>query len=258
MDYKNIITSISDGKAQITINRPQVKNALDLATWEELYHFIQTIHSNNTVCVLIITGIGDEAFAAGSDLKYLLTRSVIETLEGYSQRVLRALEELPMPTIAAVNGYALGGGCELALACDLRIASDRAKLGQPEVGLGILPGAGGTQRLTALIGVAKAKELIFTGEIVDATTAKQIGLVNQVVPHEKLGDHVDQVAHRIMQKGPLAVRLAKQAIMAGVNYGNAAGYEVERLAQAILFSTEDHLEGIRAAIEKRRPTFTGE
>ncbi len=258
MEYSNIKTSIDKGVAWLMINRPAVKNAIDLATWKEIHQFIEEIAGDSDIQALIITGMGDEAFAAGSDLNYLYHRSALSTIEGYSQHVLQLLEELPIPTIAAINGYALGGGCELAMACDIRIASDQAKFGQPEVGLGIIPGAGGTQRLTSLVGVAKAKELIFTGEIIDAKTAEQIGLVNKVVPHNELIENVNKFVQRIMQKGPLAVRLSKKAIMVGLNHGYPAGYEVERIAQSVLFGTSDHLEGIQAAIEKRRPTFKGE
>jgi enoyl-CoA hydratase len=258
MEYSNINISFDFGIAWLTINRPEVRNALDLPTWKEIHRFIEESNRDEAVQVLVITGAGDEAFAAGSDLYYLRERSMLATLEGYSQRVLLLLEEYPKPTIAAVNGYAIGGGCELAMACDIRVASDRAKFGQPEVGLGILPGAGGTQRLTRLVGVAKAKELIFTAEIIDAHQAEKIGLVNHVVPHLELAEYVKKLANRILTKGPLAVRLAKQAINAGVNEGPSAGYAAERLAQAVLFGTDDHLEGIDAAIEKRRPNFKGE
>jgi enoyl-CoA hydratase len=258
MEYSNLQISISSGIARLTINRPEVKNAIDPTTWKELQQFIGDARTDESVQILIITGAGDQAFAAGSDLKSLRERSMPATLEGFSQQVLMSLEEFPKPTIAAVNGYALGGGCELAMACDIRVASDRAKFGQPEVGLGILPGAGGTQRLTMLVGVAKAKELIFTGEIIDARQAEQIGLVNHVVPHEELHDYVTGLANRILQKGPIAVRLAKQAINVGILYGSSAGYSTERLAQSVLFGTGDHLEGIIAAIEKRTPKFKGE
>lgn len=258
MEYENIKIYAESSVLCLTINRPRVRNALDLATWKEIHHFLLEFRQDKTTRVLVITGAGEEAFAAGSDFDYLYQRTALETLEGYSQQVLKLLEEILVPTIAAVNGYALGGGCELAMACDLRIASDRAKFGQPEVGLGILPGAGGTQRLAMLVGIAKAKELIFTGEIIDARTAEQIGLVNHVVPHNMLFEKVHQLAERILQKGPLAVSLAKQSILAGIYQGHAAGYEVERISQSVLFGTRDHLEGIAAAKEKRRPRFQGE
>jgi enoyl-CoA hydratase len=258
MEYKNIQISTDSGFVWLTINRPHVRNALDAATWKEIHNFVDEAGRDKTIPGVIITGAGDEAFAAGSDFDYLYNRSALETLDGFSQHVLQELEELPIPTIAAVNGYALGGGCELAMACDLRIASERARFGQPEVGLGILPGAGGTQRLTMLVGLAKAKELIFTGDIIDAETAHQIGLVNQVVPPDQLVENTNRMAEKILKKGPLAVRLAKQSILAGMHYGHAAGFEIERMAQSVLFSTGDHLEGILAAKEKRRPSFRGE
>lgn len=258
MNYSNLLISTKSGITWLTINRPAVKNALDLTTWKEIRQFVEEVRNDDATQIVVISGAGEDVFAAGSDLNYLISRSMLSTLDGYSQGVLQMLEELAKPTIAAVNGYALGGGCELAMACDIRIASDRAKFGQPELGLGILPGAGGTQRLTILVGLAKAKELIFTGDIIDAWEAEKIGLVNSVVPHKELVEKVNYIAEKIMQKGPLAVRLAKQSIMAGINHGHSVGYEVERMAQSFLFGTSDHLEGIRAAIEKRQPEFKGE
>jgi len=182
---------------------------------------------------------------------------MLATLEAYPQGVLAALESLAKPSIAAVNADALGGGCELAMACDIRIASERARFGQPEVRLGILPGAGGTQRLPRLVGMAKAKELILTGDIIDAAEALRIGLVNQVVPHDQLLAAATAMAEKIMQRGPIAVRLAKAAVQAGMEFGTGAGYAFERLAQTVLFGTEDHTEGIDAFLEKRPPQYKG-
>lgn len=254
---KNLLLAKDGSIATITLNRPEVRNALDLVTWRELEQAIGEVAADEGVHVLIITGAGDETFAAGADLNWLRDRSMLDTLEGYPQRVLQCLEDLAKPTIAAVNGFALGGGCELALACDIRLASDRARLGQPEVRLGILPAAGGTQRLARLVGVAKAKELIFTGEIVDAAEAARIGLVNKVVAHGDLLDAAREMAGKIVRRGPLAVRLAKAAIQAGLHYGPGAGILTETLAQTVLFATQDRTEGISAFLEKRPPKFVG-
>ena len=256
MDETLILTK-SDGIATLTINRPEVRNALDPATWEAIGRAIDDAAADESVQVLIFTGAGDEAFAAGADIQWLRERSMLATLDGTVQTVLRTLEGLWKPSIAAVNGFALGGGCELAMACDIRLASERARFGQPEVRLGILPAGGGTQRLPRLVGVAKAKELIFTGAIIDAEEAEHIGLVNRVVPDEQLMRSAVELAQKIMQRGPLAVRLAKLSIDCGTYHGAAAGLEYEKLAQAILFSTEDRNEGISAFLEKRHPQFQG-
>lgn len=257
MNEDNLILSKSEGIATITINRPGVRNAVNAETWELLRVAVQDVAQDDGVHVLIVTGAGQEAFAAGADIQWLHDRTMLATLESTVQHVLQMLEELWKPSIAAVNGFALGGGCELALACDIRIASDRAKFGQPEVRLGILPAGGGTQRLPRLVGVAKAKELIFTGEIIDATQAERIGLVNRVVPHDELMPAAVQLAKKIMARGQLAVRLAKMSINAGTYYGPLAGSSVERLSQTVLFGTEDRLEGTQAFLEKRSPEFRG-
>lgn len=255
--YENLTLARTDGIATVTINRPQVRNALDQATWREIRQALDEIAADPAVHVLVVTGAGDKAFASGADLRWLRERSMLATLEAYPQSVLAALENLAKPSIAAVNADALGGGCELAMACDIRIASDRARFGQPEVRLGILPGAGGTQRLPRLVGIAKAKELILTGEIIDAAEAHRIGLVNKVVPHDELLAAATAVAEMIIKRGPLAVRLAKAAVNAGMEYGPGAGYAFERLAQTVLFGTEDHIEGISAFLEKRSPEYKG-
>jgi enoyl-CoA hydratase len=257
MGYENLTLDREEGIALLTINRPQVRNALDPATWGEIDAALQALSADEETHVLIITGAGDKAFAAGADLNWLRQRSMLVTLEGRVQRVLERLEKMAQPSIAAVNGYALGGGCELALACDLRIASEQARFGQPELRLGILPGGGGTQRLQRLVGIAKAKELIYLGELVDAAEAARIGLVNQVVPHDELLETATGMARKMIERGPLALRLAKVAINAGSDYGLPAGYLVELLAQTVIFATEDRLEGISAFLEKRDPRFTG-
>jgi enoyl-CoA hydratase len=257
MPYEHLVLAIHDRVATVTIDRPEVQNALDLQTWHELGQVVHDAALDDRIHVMIITGAGDKAFAAGTDIAWLRDRSVVETLQAYSQGVLCELENMWKPTVAAVNGYALGGGCELAMACDIRVASDQAKFGQPEVRLGIIPGAGGTQRLPRLVGVAKAKELIFTGAIIDALEAEKIGLVNKVVPHEQLMSAALELVNKIIERGPLAVRLAKAAVNAGVDSGPGAGMAFERLAQALLFTTEDRVEGTSAFLQKRRPEFKG-
>ncbi len=257
MEFEHLILEREAGIGTITFNRPQVRNALNEAAWQELGRAVELLAADPAVHVVILTGAGDEAFVAGADIQWLHDRSMLSTLDAVGQRVLAALEGMAKPSIAAVNGFALGGGCEVALACDMRIASDRAKFGQPEVRLGLLPGAGGCQRLTRLVGVAKAKELIFTGDIVDAVEAERIGMVNRIVPHADLPSAAKDLARKIMQRGPLAVRLAKVAIDAGVNLGPGAGYLSEVLGQTVLFATEDRLEGTGAFLEKRRPDFRG-
>jgi enoyl-CoA hydratase len=257
MGYKNLIVTKEDGICTITINRPEVRNAVDLPTWKEIRLAVEDVAEDEAVHILVFTGMGDEAFVAGADVKWLQKRDMLGTLDAYIQRLLQDIENLWKPSIAAVNGYALGGGCELALACDIRIASDRARFGQPEVRLGILPAAGGTQRLPRIVGVAKAKELIFTGEMIDAAEAERIGLANRVVPHEALMDAVQEMAGKIMRRGPVAVKLAKAAINAGIQYGPGAGQLCEQLGQTVLFGTEDRIEGTTAVLEKRRPDFKG-
>lgn len=257
MTYENLLLEIEGGVATVTFNRPDVRNALDPATWGEIDRLLDNLTEHEGFQILVFTGAGDEAFAAGTDINWLRERSMLATLEAFSQQVLQKLESLWKPTIAAINGYALGGGCELAMACDIRVASAQAQLGQPEVRLGILPGAGGTQRLPRLVGIAKAKELIFTGAIIDAGEAERIGLVNRVVPHDNLMDEVRQLTVQIKRRGPVAVNLSKAAIHAGAGIGPGAGYISEVLAQTVLFGTEDRTEGTSAFLEKRHPDFKG-
>lgn len=257
MRYNNLLVEYSNGIASIIINRPDIRNALNEETWYELGSAIDLLEKKDSVKVIIITGAGDKVFAAGADIKWLNQRPSLDVLNYSGQDVLFKLENMFKPVIAAINGFALGGGCELALACDIRISSDRAKLGQPEVNLGILPGAGGTQRLSRLVGIGKAKELILTGDIITAEEAKQIGLVNQVVKHEELMPAVVEVAQKIIAKGPVAIRLAKAAINISASTDMHSGLAFEKLAQALLFTTEDRTEGTSAFLEKRVPKFEG-
>ncbi|WP_027355766.1 enoyl-CoA hydratase-related protein [Desulfofundulus thermocisternus] len=257
MGFKNLILEKEEGIAVATVNRPEVRNALNRETWQEINSLIDQVEKDEEIQVLIFTGAGDKAFVAGADVASLKERTMLETFVNENQAILNRLANMEKVTIAAINGYALGGGCELALACDLRVAAENARLGQPELNLGILPGAGGTQRLARLVGIGKAKELILTGEIIDAAEAYRIGLVNKVVPAGEAVRAAKEMAKKIMAKGPLAVRFAKAVINWGSNVSLESGLIIERLAQTILFGTEDHLEGLTAFLEKRRPVYKG-
>lgn len=257
MEFKNLVLSEADGIGLIEINRPEARNALDGNTWRELDVAVNMYAATETVRVIIITGRGDKSFAAGADVGSLLQRTPIETLAGDNQRILSRIESVPKVTIAAVNGYALGGGCELAMAADIRIASTNARFGQPELGLGIIPGAGGTQRLVRLVGLGRAKELVLTGRIIDAEEARQIGLVSRVVPPDQLMDAAVELGKSLIRKGPLAVSLAKEVLHVAASSDFETGLAAERLAQSFLFTTWDHNEGLTAFLEKREPKFEG-
>ncbi|AAB90798.1 enoyl-CoA hydratase/isomerase family protein [Archaeoglobus fulgidus] len=246
-----------DGEIAVaTLNRPEKLNALDTKTRMELAEVIEGIEE--VARVLIITGSG-KAFAAGADINELLQRDAIKAFEAtkLGTDLFSRIEELEIPVIAAVNGYTLGGGCELAMACDIRIASEKAKFGQPEINLAIIPGAGGTQRLPRLVGLGMAKKLVLTGEIIDAQTALRIGLVEEVVEHERLMERAKEVAAKIIEKSPLAVKVAKKALNASINMPLKEGLRYEASLFALLFSSEDAKEGMRAFLEKRKPEFRG-
>jgi len=257
MEFKNICLENDEGIGVVTINRPEVRNALDRLTVREIAEVITLVEQDDKINVVIFTGSGNRAFVAGADIATLRERTILETYLNENQAVLNQLATMKKVTIAAINGVALGGGCELALACDLRIASENAKLGQPELSLGILPGAGGTQRLSRLIGIAKAKELILTGDLVDASEALRIGLVNKIVPSGESVQAAKEMARKILLKGPVAVRITKAVIDLGINTDLNSGLFMERLAQAVLFGTEDRYEGLTAFLEKRSPIFVG-
>lgn len=256
--YQNIIVERDGNVAIITLNRPEVRNALDPRTWSEIRAVVRECRFDQTVRVVIITGAGGRAFASGADIRSLRERRALDVLRGEAQETLNEIENLDRPVIAAIDGFALGGGCELAMACDLRIATTRSKFGQPEAGLGIIPGAGGTQRLQRLVGFGKAKELIFTGEIIDAAEAERIGLVNRVVQPGELPAAVREMASKIAARGPVAVALAKMAINVGANTDIHTGLMFEKCAQTVAFATEDRTEGTTAFLEKRKPEFKGE
>ena len=260
MDYQYILYEKGEGLATITINRPEVRNALTQALMEELGDAISQAETDNDVRVLILTGAGDRAFVAGADIGEVGARDTLSEL-GVNSRVRRdvytRLEHLFKPSIAAVNGYALGGGCELALACTLRIASDSARFGQPEINLGIIPGLGGTQRLTRLVGKGKAMELILTGDLIDAPEALRIGLVNKVVPGAQLMEEARALGKKLASKPPLALRAAKDAVDYGADMSLATALEFENRLFAILSGSEDKAEGVSAFQEKRKPEWLG-
>ncbi|MCA1730034.1 MAG: enoyl-CoA hydratase/isomerase family protein [Actinobacteria bacterium] len=256
-EYETLITSVEDSVGTITINRPDSRNSLNTQVLGDIRSALEEFKDDDRVGVVVFTGAGGKAFAAGADIEELREKTMFDALTSTMQAVYEEVETFEKPTIAAVNGYALGGGCELAMACDIRLASENARFGQPEVTLAILPGAGGTQRLARLIGKGRALEMIMTGRLIDAEEALAAGLVSKVVPSEELKNAVEQTAGAILAKGPLAVRLAKVAVQAGYETDQRTGLLIERLAQAILFTSEDKREGTSAFLEKRDPEFKG-
>lgn len=249
-----------DGLAVVTLDRPEALNALSRSLLEELREALREVAARQDVRVVILTGAGDRAFAAGADIKEMQQFSPLET-RGYAalgHEVARLLERMEKPVIAAVNGYALGGGCELALACDLRLAAEGAQIGQPEVTLGIPPGFGGSQRLPRLVGRGRASELLFTGSPIDAREAERIGLVNRVVPADQLLPAAKALARTMMERGPLALALTKAALQQAQESPLSSGLAYELEAFSLAFSTADKEEGMAAFSEKRKPAFRGE
>lgn len=259
MEFKNTLYEKRDGMATITINRPHALNAMDEETIPEILSRLEDAEKDENVRVLVITGAGEKAFCAGLDLKTMTGINVIKAVKTsrLGQKLTLAIEELGKPVIAAINGYALGGGLELAMACDIRIASENARIGQPEVSVGLLPGWGGTQRLPRLVGKGIAKELIFTGKMIDVKTAERIGLINMVVPAEKLKPTVEEFAKEIMSKSPVAIRLVKELINSSIETDQRIGLLHEAEAFGVLSSTEDFREGVSAFLEKRKPKYKG-
>jgi enoyl-CoA hydratase len=257
MNFKNILTEVDNGYGIITINRPELRNALDLETLQEIEQAMDAWINEQNVRVVIFTGSGDKSFAAGADIAQLSKRTMIEALLPNMTATYRKIEMFEKPTIAAINGYALGGGLELALACDIRIASLNAKMGLPELNLAIMPGAGGTQRLSRIVGKGRAMELVLTGDIITAEKAEQIGLISQAVPQEELMPLAKDYARKISAKGPLAVRLAKSVIHRGADLDMETALYLEKLAQTILMGSEDKVEGTQAFLDKKVPKFKG-
>jgi len=259
MEYKNILVEVENNIATITFNRPQVLNAMNMETALEFGNAIQKCKDDDNVRVVIVTGSGDRAFVAGADINEFKGKSPREIMKfteaGHS--ALRLMETMEKPAIAAVNGYALGGGLEISMACDVRFASDKARFGQPEITLGLIPGWGGTQRLARLIGMGRAKELIMSGEQVTAQRAYEMGLVNRVFPAEQLMDETRKFAEKLAGMPPFTTKMAKYAINYGYDLAldNANSLEIQCMSQC--FSTKDLEEGVAAFLEKRKPNFVG-
>lgn len=259
MESGKIIYEKREGIATITINRPQALNALNEEVIPEFLLRLEEAKKDKDIKILVITGAGEKAFCAGLDLKTAMNITVTKAVEmsRLGQELTLAIEELGKPVIAAINGYALGGGLELAMACDIRIASEKARIGQTEVNVGLIPGWGGTQRLPRLVGKGIAKELIFTGKMIDTTTAERIGLINMVVPPEKLKAAVEEFAKEVISKPPIALKLAKELINNSIETDQRTGLIHEAEAFGILSSTDDYREGVSAFIEKRKPEYKG-
>jgi len=258
LSYETILLEVEGPLGCITLNRPPM-NPLNGRVFAELYAAVREAAADPAVRVLILTGAGEKAFAAGADVKAMneLDEAGMYEMCRATIRGMRALNELPLPVIAAVNGFALGGGLELALACDLRIASDTAKFGQPEINLGIIPGGGGTQRLPRLIGIGPALELMFTGEIIDAARALELGLVNRVVPGPQLMDAVRETASKLAQKPAFALGLLKSAVYGGFDLDLPAALDLEMKTFLTAFAGADRREGFEAFLGKRPPRFSG-
>ena len=256
MEFKNIQVTHDDGIATITINREKALNALNHEVIAELQTFFRNHWTDDSLRVVIITGAG-KAFVAGADIKELAACDVVSATRTalIGHHLMRSIENFPCPVIAAINGFALGGGCELALACDIRLASDKAKLGQPEINLGIIPGYGGTQRLTRLVGRGKAKQMALTGDMINAEEAKQIGLVEEVYPAEELMDKVLEMAKKIAAKAPISAKAVKECVNRGLDMNLSAGCEFEKNMFGLMYGTKDAYEGLNAFIEKRSPAF---
>jgi enoyl-CoA hydratase len=259
MSFENILFQTDQGIATITFNRPKTLNALNQALLAELSKALDAIAVDASIRVLILTGAGEKAFVAGADIGELATFSTLQA-KNFSKAghtVIAKLQDLPIAVIAAVNGFALGGGSEIALACDFIYAADTAKFGLPEITLGLIPGFGGTQRLPRLIGANRAKELIFTGKMITAAEAAQVGLVNKVMPAAALMEEVLKTAKDIAAKGKVSLRAAKQAVNQGLNVDLASGCHIEVDAFAIVLSSPDAKEGTAAFLEKRKAVFKG-
>src|SRR5476651_439754 len=257
--FANILYEKKGAIAYVTLNRPKVMNALSHATWEEIEAAFTEARDDEAVRGVILTGAGDKAFIAGADISELAHVSAVqaEQSSAYGQKVLNLIENLGKPVIAAINGFALGGGCETAMACTIRLAEEHASFGQPEVSLGLLPGGGGTQRLPRLVGKGRALQLILTGETISAQEAYRIGLVNEVVPAAGLIDRAETVLKQIMANAPIAVKFSLEDANKGMETSQAEGFALEASYFGICAATEDKKEGTSAFLEKRAPKFRG-
>ncbi len=258
MTYQNLIVEKRGRIALMTINRPEKLNALNILTREEILDAFKALRKDDDTRVVIVTGAGEKAFVAGADINDFVGKTAIEQRRiMLSTRAFDVIEDFPKPVIAMINGYALGGGCELALSCDIRIASTTAKFGQPEIKLGIIPGGGGTQRLTRLIGEGKSMELILTGDVIGADEALRLGLVNHVFAPGELSSKTMEIAEKIAGMSPVALSMAKRSVKNASRQELRAGLESEIELFALAFSSEDKEEGVRAFLEKRKPEFRG-
>ncbi|HTK83039.1 MAG TPA: enoyl-CoA hydratase-related protein [Bacteroidota bacterium] len=256
MSYSTLLTSKQDGYALVQFNRPDVLNALNMKLMEELVEALEAFDKDDDVRAIIVTG-NEKAFAAGADIKEMSDASAVEMLIRDQFARWDRIRKIKKPVIAAVSGFALGGGCELAMSCDMIIASETAKFGQPEINIGVMPGAGGTQRLTRAVGKAKAMEMVLTGRMITGEEAMKWGLVNKVVPAEYYLEEAKSLAKEIASKPPVAVRLAKEAVMKAFDTTIEGGLEFERKNFYLLFSSDDQKEGMKAFVEKRKPEWKG-
>ncbi len=259
MKFKNLILSIDKKIATITINRPEKLNALNAETITELFQAFKKLSQNDSISAIILTGSGEKAFVAGADIAEINYHDEISgrIFSSRGQKVFRLIEKMDKPVIAAINGYALGGGCELVMACHIRIASEDAKFGQPEINLGLIPGYGGTQRLPRLIGISRALYLLLTGETIDAKTAINYGLINEIVPKNKLASRVMEIAESLTSKAPVARKYILQAVNEGIDKNLDTGLNLEGELFGNICGTEDMKEGTKAFLEKREPSFSG-
>jgi len=254
-NYESVKTELDQGIYRLTLNRPDARNALDADMLSEIDLAVTEAEANEDVKVIVIQGAGEKSFAAGADIRQLSERKPLEALMPGMQGLYSKIENCTKVTIAAVRGFALGGGCELALACDIRLATKNAKFGLPELNLGIVPAAGGTQRLSRIVGKGRALDMILTGKIIDGEEAERIGLASYFVEEEYFQDKIQEVAEKILKKGPVAAMLAKRAVHKGYDIDEGTAMWMEKLSQAVAFGTEDKQEGTAAFLEKRSAEF---
>lgn len=252
MNLTRILVDEKDGLATITLNRPEQRNAIDREMIDELHHALDALAEADAIGALVLTGAGGQAFAAGADIAQLRERKRADALKAINSTLFMKLEQFPFPTIAAIQGFALGGGCELAMACDLRVAGRSSKFGQPEVGLGILAGAGAIERLPRLVGLGRAKELLYTARIIDAEEALRIGLVNQVVDDGKALEAATALAQSIAKNDRLAVRLTKASLNASARSNDQVGIAIDAIAQAVCFESEEKVRRMTAFLERKK------
>lgn len=259
VEFKLIIYEKSEGIATITLNRPEALNAFSREVVDEVLQALDDVRSDENIRVVVLTGAGEKAFSAGADIKAMIGMNALKAreLSLMGEKLCLALENLEKPVIAAINGFALGGGLEVAMSCDLRIASETARMGQTEINIGLIPGWGGTQRLTRLVGKTKAKELVFTGRMIDAKTAEQLSIVNVVFPAAEFRNAVRQFAVDLAAKAPVALKVAKALINKGEDIGLESALALEREGFGVVASSEDLQEGVKAFTEKRKPAFKG-